>query len=102
MHEAAKLAKRDGDFGRAIELWHELASSSDTSFEALEQLAIYYERRQRNVVEAARVTRLALSELRQACRLGLIAPEHHERLSKEFKRRLSRLEEDMTRTGKKA
>ena len=92
MHEAANLAKRDGDFGRAVELWRELAGSSDKSFEALEQLAIYYERRKRNTFEAARLTRLALSELRRAYRLGLIRSEHHQQLSEQFNRRLSRLE----------
>jgi Flp pilus assembly protein TadD len=50
-HEAAKLAKRDPDFGRAIELWHELASSPEPSIEALEQLAIYYERYEGNYVQ---------------------------------------------------
>jgi uncharacterized protein len=92
MHEAAKLAKRDGDFGRAIELWHKLATSSDTSFEALEQLAIYYERYERNTVRATSLTRLALNELRRASRLGLIRPERHDRLCEQFKRRLARLE----------
>jgi len=90
-NEAARLAKRERDFGRATELWNELASSSEPSWEALEQLAIYNERRARNFNEAARLSRLALAELRRASRLGLITPERHEHLSAGIKRRLARL-----------
>jgi uncharacterized protein YprB with RNaseH-like and TPR domain len=90
-HEAARLAKRERDFGRATELWTELASSSKPSWEALEQLAIYSERRARDFNEAARLSRLALAELRRASRLGLITPERHEHRSAGLKRRLARL-----------
>ena len=48
-HEAAKFAKRDLDFGRATDLWQQLAASKEPSFEALEQLAIHYERRVRKL-----------------------------------------------------
>jgi hypothetical protein len=95
VHDAAKFAKREGDIARAIELWRELASSPDPSFEALEQLAIYYERCERNAVEAIRVTHLAVNELRQASRLGFIKPNRRDRLSGQFKRRLARLNRTM-------
>jgi tetratricopeptide (TPR) repeat protein len=98
-HEAAKLAKRERDFDRAIELWDELARSPEPSLEALEQLAIYYERRARDYGEAGRLSGLALAELGRACRMGLITPKHHERLSTRIKRRLTRLEPKLTRAG---
>lgn len=91
-HELARLAKREFDFGRAIELWTELANSPEPSLDALEQLAIYYERRERDYSEAARLSRLALAELRRASRLGLARPERHDDLSTRHKRRLARLE----------
>jgi uncharacterized protein YprB with RNaseH-like and TPR domain len=90
-HELARLAKRELDFGRAFELWNQLADSSEPSFEALEQLAIHYERRERNYGEAARVSRLALAELRRASRLG-IASQRDDRVSARLQRRLMRLE----------
>ena len=90
-NEAARLAKRERDFGRATELWNELASSSEPSWEALEQLAIYSERHAHDFNEAARLSRLALAELRRASRLGLITPERREHLSAGIKRRLARL-----------
>ncbi len=91
-HEAARLAKRERDFGRAIELWNQLAGSIEPSLEALEQLALHYERRERDYDEAARLTRSALGELRKASRLGLIGPERHALLSQRLKKRLIRLQ----------
>jgi uncharacterized protein YprB with RNaseH-like and TPR domain len=91
-HEAAKFAKRAGDLGRATELWQELVASKEPSIEALEQLAIHYERQKKNYVEAGRVTRLALSELRRCYRLGLIKPRRFELLSTKLNRRMVRLE----------
>ena len=98
-HEAARLAKRERDFGRSIELWNELASSIEPSFEALEQLAIHYERREHDYCEAARITRSGLSELRRASRLSLIKPERHERLSARLKRRLIRVQRKADQIG---
>lgn len=95
-HEAAKLARRERDFGRAMELWHELANSKESSLEALEQLAIHYERRERNYREAARVTHLALGELRKAFRLGIIRPKRHANLAARLRQRLIRLEAKVT------
>jgi len=92
MHEAANLAKRDCDFARAAELWHELSDSNEPSIEALQQLAIHYERRENDYIEAARLTRLALTELRRTFRLGLTRPARFEQLLSGLNRRLLRLE----------
>jgi tetratricopeptide (TPR) repeat protein len=97
-HEAAKLAKRERDFSRATELWNELADSSEPSFEALEQLAIYYERREKDYSEAIRITRSALSQIRPASRLCLVRPEWHAKLSARLKQRLIRVQRKADQT----
>jgi uncharacterized protein YprB with RNaseH-like and TPR domain len=91
-HEAARLAKRERDFRRATELWNELADSSQPSFEALEQLAIYYERKEKDYTAAIRITRSALSEIRRASRLCLVRPERHAKLSARLQQRLARVQ----------
>jgi uncharacterized protein len=91
-HEAAKLAKRERDFGRATELWNELADSSEPSFEALEQLAIYYERREKDYSQAVRITRSALREIRRASLLCLVTAERHAKLSARLQQRLTRVQ----------
>jgi tetratricopeptide (TPR) repeat protein len=90
-HELARLAKRQREFGRAAELWQELAASPVPSFEACEQLAIHYERRAGNPREAERATQLALKELRRAQRLGLLQAGRHAQISARLARRLDRL-----------
>lgn len=95
-HELARLVKRQRNFVRAADLWHELshelAGDGGPSFEACEQLAIHYERRAGDPREAARVARYALCELRRAQRLGLIPPLRHAYFAGRFARRLARLE----------
>ncbi|HEX3851568.1 MAG TPA: ribonuclease H-like domain-containing protein [Polyangiaceae bacterium] len=91
-HELARLAKRQREYDRAAELWQELAASPAPSFEACEQLAIHYERRAGNPVEAERATRLALEELRRARRLELVRPGRHAQLALRLGQRLARLE----------
>jgi hypothetical protein len=90
-HELARLVKRERNYIRAAELWHELADDAGSSFEACEQLAIHYERRVGDPREAARLARLALGELRRAHRLGLIPPHRHAYFAARFERRLARL-----------
>ncbi len=92
MHEAARLARRERDFGRASELWLALATSNDPSIEALEQLALHYERREKNHLEATRLTHLAITELHRSSRLGLVQPRRFEQVLLRLNRRLIRLE----------
>jgi uncharacterized protein YprB with RNaseH-like and TPR domain len=96
-HELARLVKRERNYIRAAELWHELADDTSGSFEACEQLAIHYERRAGDPREAARLTRFALGELRRAKRLGLIPPHRHEYFAARFERRLTRLATKLAR-----
>jgi Flp pilus assembly protein TadD len=69
----ARLAKREGDFALACELWNEAVGNSRQGYEAYERLAIYYERKARNP-EQARQVHQALDELRSAIQVGNIAP----------------------------
>jgi uncharacterized protein YprB with RNaseH-like and TPR domain len=88
----ARLAKRDGDFALALELWEGMLGDSREGLDAYEQLAKYYEHRAREPHRAAAFAKKALLELRNASRLGTIAAgpcrEHRIR----FEQRLARLE----------
>jgi len=88
----ARIAKRDGDFSLACELWTQMLGQSREGLEAYEQLAIYYERRSREPHRAAMLVRDALAELRRANRLGALAPGICRRYRQRFETRLARLE----------
>ena len=88
----AMMAKRDGDFARARELWEGMLGSSREGLEAYEQLAIYYERHAREPHRAASITRKALAEIRRANRTGAVTTSLYRRSRARFERRLSRLE----------
>jgi uncharacterized protein len=90
--ELARMARRDRDYDRAAELWHDLARDSVASFEACEQLAIHYERRMHDFEEAARQARSSLRHLRRALRIGSIEAGRHGRLQARLERRLARLD----------
>ena len=77
----ARLAKRDGDFSLACELWNSMLGNSREGLEAYEQLAIHYERRAREPHRAAALVRKALAELRHANRLGDARPGRSQTLS---------------------
>ena len=86
------MAKREGDFARARELWESMLGNSREGLEAYEQLAIYYERHAREPHEAASITKKALAELRRANRTGTVAANLYKRSRARFERRLTRLE----------
>jgi hypothetical protein len=88
----AIMAKREGDFTRARELWESMLGNSREGFEAYEQLAIYYERHAREPHQAASITKKALAELRRANRDGTLAASLYRRSRARLERRLSRLE----------
>ncbi len=88
----ARMAKREGDLSQARDLWEGMLGNSREGFEAYEQLAIYYERHMREPRRAALISRDALTELRQARRLGAIAPGAYQKMRTRFERRLARLE----------
>jgi len=94
----ARLIQREGDFARAIDLWQGILGSTREGFEAYEQLAIHYEHRVKEPHRAATLTKKALTELRKAHRLGLVAPVAYRQQKQRFEKRLARLERKAGRT----
>ena len=88
----ARLAKRDGDFARACELWRNASGNSRQGYEAYEQLAIYHEHRARDPHQAREVVRQALDELRRANHTGAITPGAYREIRARFEHRMVRLE----------
>src|SRR5438309_3842441 len=88
----AKLAKREGDFDLACDLWKGALGNTRHGYEAYEQLAIYYEHKARNPEHARQIVRQALDELRRAIQVGEIAPGVYREITARFDRRMQRLE----------
>ena len=87
----AKLAKREGDYDLACELWKDAVGNSRHGYDAFEQLAIYYEHKARDPERALAVVRQAIGELRKALQTGEIAPGAYREFKTKFDRRLERL-----------
>jgi uncharacterized protein YprB with RNaseH-like and TPR domain len=94
----ARLAKREGDFLFACEMWEKMLGNSREGIEAYEQLAIYYEHHAREPHRAAALAHKALVELQNANRLGLIASGAYCQSRARFEQRLARLERKAGRT----
>jgi Tfp pilus assembly protein PilF len=88
----ARLAKRDGDFAVACELWSTALGNSRQGYEAYEQLAIYHEHNARDPRRAREIVRQALDELRRANRTGTISPGAYRQINARFEHRMGRLE----------
>jgi uncharacterized protein len=88
----ARLAKRDGDFAVACQLWRSALGNSRQGYEAYEQLAIYHEHRARDLDQAREVVHQALDELRRANHSGAIAPGAYREIRARFEHRMLRLE----------
>ena len=88
----ARLAKREGDFDLACELWEDGLGNSRHGYEAYEQLAIYYEHKARDPERARQIVRQALNELLRANQTGDIAPGAYREIKAKFDRRMERLE----------
>jgi uncharacterized protein YprB with RNaseH-like and TPR domain len=88
----ARLAKREGDFELACELWKEAIGNSRHGYEAYEQLAIYYEHNVHNPDYARQIVQQALNELRRAIQVGDIAPGPYREIKARFDYRMERLE----------
>jgi uncharacterized protein YprB with RNaseH-like and TPR domain len=94
----ARLSKRDGDLGRAHELWESMLGNSREGYEAYEQLAIYYEHEAREPRRALTLAREALAQLLGANRTGTIAATEYRRTKERFEHRILRLERKASRT----
>jgi uncharacterized protein len=88
----ARLAKRQGDFDLAFDLWNDALGNSRHGYEAYKQLAIYYEHRARDPEQAQHIVRQALDQLRRAIQVGDIAPGAYREIKARFDNRLQRLE----------
>ena len=93
----ARLAKRQGDFELACELWKNALGNSRHGYEAYEQLAIYHEHKARDPEQARQVVREAIDELRVAIQTGDIAPGAYREIKARFDRRMVRLERKSSR-----
>src|SRR6185312_16735216 len=80
----ARLAKRQGDFELACELWKDALGNSRHGYEAYEQLAIYYERTAREPEQAREIVHQALNELRRAIQAGDLAPGPYREIRARF------------------
>jgi hypothetical protein len=88
----ARLAKREGDFDLACNLWKDALGNSRHGYEAYEQLAIYYEHKSRDPEQARKIVRQALDELRRAIQTGALTPAAYRELRAKFDLRMKRLE----------
>jgi uncharacterized protein len=109
--ELAQLAKRESDYTRATSLWEELRQTStwmnhrstampeeeawkalEAAIEAAEQLAIYYEHRDKQPHRAAELIRASMAELRDAKNVRGIEPARASKMETRLAKRLLRLE----------
>lgn len=96
--ELALMAKRRGEHERAAKIWEEMAVNSQDEVHACEQLAIYYERRVKDIRRAMEYTKLGLAKLRRQRSYSLpgstdpYLAARFARQEKTFKERLARLE----------
>jgi uncharacterized protein len=102
--ELALMAKRRGDHVEAAKLWEGLLSGSQSVIEACEQLAIHYERREKNLERAMEYARIGLSKLHSGgLQLNdLFAEAKIARQERSLLLRLARLEKRMAREPQKA
>lgn len=63
--ELAQMARQRGERERAAALWHELLSHPQDCVLACEQLAIHYERREKNTARAMEFAELGLKKIQQ-------------------------------------
>lgn len=95
--ELALMAKRRGDRERAASLLHELVANPQETVFACEQLAVHYERHQRDFVRAVEFAQLGLKTLRR--QFGTLqhsyATTRHRRMEEKFVCRLQRLQHRM-------
>jgi uncharacterized protein len=100
--ELALLAKRRGNHQQAVKLWHELAvepaTGCDNAIHACLQLAMYYERKVKDLKRAVEFARLALAKVGRL-RTGSRDPYAEARISRleqQFLNRITRLQHRIT------
>src|SRR5467141_3308768 len=63
--DLALMAKRRGEHARAAEIWLQIVADLHDGIYACEQLAVYYERRAKDLVKATEFARLAIAKLQR-------------------------------------
>ena len=99
--DLALMAKKRGEYERAAEIWRELAADPQDGIHACEQLAIYCERRAKDVVRAKEFVQLGLAKLRRQraiCRDPYVTARLA-RQEQKFLNRLARMEHRITPDG---
>jgi uncharacterized protein len=103
--ELALMANRRGEHERAVEIWEEMVADSQDEVHACEQLAIYYERRAKDVHQAMEYAKLGIAKLKHQ-RTASLRGSHDPylaarcaRLEKGFIERLVRLERKASRSS---
>lgn len=103
--ELALLAKRQGEYERAVELWEQMLTDSRDEIHACEQLAIYYERHLKDPARAMEFSKLGLARLKRQRSIFLRGSRDAylaarcARLEKSFRERLARLERKLKRSS---
>jgi len=92
--DLAQLAKRRGEHESAAVLWQELVADPQDGVLACEQLAIHYERREKDALRAVEFARLGLAKLQRtrAHSRDPYAAVRANRLTEKFLSRIRRLE----------
>jgi uncharacterized protein YprB with RNaseH-like and TPR domain len=101
--DLALMAKRRGDHAAAVALWKSLVQENQNAIEACEQLAIHFERRDKDVKLAIEYVQLGLAKLRSgSVRLcDLFSEARIVRQEKNLLRRLARLEQRLANSQPK-
>lgn len=103
--ELALLAKRQGEYARAAQLWEQMLADSQDEIHACEQLAIYHQRRLKDPARAMEFVKLGLARLKRQRSIFLRgARDVHlaarcARQEKSFRGRLARLERKLRRSS---
>lgn len=101
--DLALMSKRRGDHAAAAEIWKGLLQENQNAIEACEQLAIHFERREKNLETAVEYVRLGLAKLR-AGSVRLRDPFAEARIIKQEKnllQRLARLEQRLVNSQRR-
>ena len=99
--ELARLAKRGRDYALATSLWEQLSAlplGHAAAIEALVELAIHHEHRQRDSARAAQVTREALAQLSAGLGSRNISSAKYRALRSRLEHRLARLNRKLSRS----
>ncbi|HXY24985.1 MAG TPA: ribonuclease H-like domain-containing protein [Candidatus Acidoferrum sp.] len=103
--DLALLAKRKGEHARAAELWKEIVEDPQDGFAACEQLAIHYERREKDLEKAQEFARLGLTKVKRQRISSLRLRDAHlvvrlDQMERSFTKRLARLERKSSRSSR--